>query len=136
MFGGIAFLHHGNMFVGIVGDDLMVRVGPAQHETALTRPHARPMDFAGRPMKGYVYVAPEGIDADDTLAGWVRLALEFVSTLPPKGPAPARAPKRATAAKGPTPKTTPAFEASTAPKARAAHKAKPASEAKRTSRSK
>src|SRR5689334_1026542 len=82
MFGGLAFLLHGSMFVGIVHDDLMVRVGPTQHEAALARPHARPMDFAGRPMKGYVYVAPGGIEADAALAEWVHLALDFVSTLP------------------------------------------------------
>jgi TfoX/Sxy family transcriptional regulator of competence genes len=60
MFGGLAFLVHGNMCIGIIHDDLMVRVGAEENEAALTRPHTRPMDLAKRPMKGYVYVAPEG----------------------------------------------------------------------------
>jgi TfoX/Sxy family transcriptional regulator of competence genes len=114
MFGGIAFLLHGSMFVGIVHDDLMVRVGPAEHAAALARPHARPMDFAGRPMNGYVYVAPEGMESDAALAGWVHLALRFVSTLPPKEPKPERAPKRAAAAKVKAPPR----EAKLAPKPR------------------
>ena len=112
MFGGLAFLLHGSMFVGIVHDDLMVRVGPAQHDASLARPHARPMDFAGRPMKGFVYVAPEGIDSDAALAEWVRLALSFVSTLPAKEATPERGPKRSTATKAkvraPHPKAKPA----------------------------
>lgn len=99
MFGGVAFLLHGSMFVGIVKNDLMVRVGPAEHEAALARPHARPMDFAGRPMKGYVYLAPEGIESDAALAEWVHLALRFVATLPPKEAKPERAPKRASTKK-------------------------------------
>ena len=48
------------MFIGIVKNDLMVRVGPDRHEEALAKAHVRPMDFAGRPMRGYVYVAPRG----------------------------------------------------------------------------
>jgi TfoX/Sxy family transcriptional regulator of competence genes len=99
MFGGIAFLLNGNMFVGIVHEDLMVRVGPEQHDAALGKPHARPMDFAGRPMKGYVYVAPEGVVADAALAAWVRLGLGFVSTLPGKGVKPMRASRRSAPSK-------------------------------------
>ncbi len=84
MFGGLCFLLHGNMFVGIVRDALMVRVGPAAHAGALARPHAREMDFTGRPMKGYVFVDPAGFDSDADLAGWVERALRFVATLPAK----------------------------------------------------
>lgn len=84
MFGGIAWMLHGNMAVGIVGDDLMVRVGPNGHEAALEAPHARPMDFSGRPMKGYVYVAPPGVAADKDLAAWVARGADFAETLPPK----------------------------------------------------
>ena len=57
MFGGLAFMLHGNMCVGVTNDDLMVRVGPEQHAELLALPHARPMDFTGRPMKGFVFVA-------------------------------------------------------------------------------
>lgn len=84
MFGGVCFLLHGKMFVGIVKDSLMVRVGPAAYAEALRQPHARVMDFTGRPMAGYVFVAPGGFDSDRDLRAWVERALQFVSTLPRK----------------------------------------------------
>ncbi len=84
MFGGIAFLSDGKMFVGIVKDDLMVRVGPERYEDSLKRAHVRPMDFTGKPMAGYVFVAPEGLSDDAELERWVRLGAEFVATLPRK----------------------------------------------------
>jgi TfoX/Sxy family transcriptional regulator of competence genes len=84
MFGGIAFLFDGKMFVGIVKHDLMVRVGPARYDESLKKRHVRPMDFTGKPMKGYVYIAPKGVADDGELANWVRLGSEFVATLPEK----------------------------------------------------
>ena len=84
MFGGMAFMLNGNMCCGIVGDELMLRVGPERFEETLARPHARPMDFTGRPMKGMVYVGPQGIKSDAGLAAWLRLGVEFAATLPPK----------------------------------------------------
>jgi len=84
MFGGIAFMLNGNMCAGVVSDQLMVRVGPERHEEALARPHARPMDFTGRPMKGMVYVGPEGYRSDADLAAWVSQGAQFAATLPPK----------------------------------------------------
>ena len=84
MFGGIAFMANGHMSCGVVKETLMVRVGPDRHGDALVRPHAREMDFTGKPMKGFVYVAPEGFESDEDLAAWVTLSLDFVSTLPPK----------------------------------------------------
>ncbi len=81
MFGGVAFMHAGKMFCGIVGRDLMVRVGPDAHDAALAEDHVRPMDFSGRPMKGYVYVAPEGVDEDAALASWVRRGLDHAERL-------------------------------------------------------
>jgi TfoX/Sxy family transcriptional regulator of competence genes len=84
MFGGIAFMLNGNMACGIVRDELMVRVGAANHEQALTRPHARPMDFTGRPMKGMVYVAPAGFDTEAGLKSWVGLGLSHAGSLPAK----------------------------------------------------
>jgi len=62
----------------------MVRVGPGRHEEALALPHARPMDFTHRPMKGMVYVDPVGVVADAALAEWVQRGLEFALSLPPK----------------------------------------------------
>ena len=85
MFGGIAFMVDGHMTVGIVGDDLMVRLSPDAAEQALKRKHVRPMDFSGRPMKGYVYVAPAGVRGQ-ALDTWVRQARDFVATLPRKVP--------------------------------------------------
>jgi TfoX/Sxy family transcriptional regulator of competence genes len=90
MFGGIAFLHNGHMFVGTAKGDLMVRVGPERHAHALAQPHARPMDFTGKPMQGYVFVAPNGFSEDKDLERWVRRALSFVATLPAKKPAAAK----------------------------------------------
>jgi TfoX/Sxy family transcriptional regulator of competence genes len=87
MFGGIAFLRAGRMFVGITGDDLMVRVGPERYQEAVAKPHVRPMDFTGRPLKGYVYVAPAGRRTAASLRAWVELGAAFVATLPPGAPA-------------------------------------------------
>jgi TfoX/Sxy family transcriptional regulator of competence genes len=84
MFGGIAFMLNGNMVCGVVKDDLMVRVGAANHEEALARPHARPMDFTNRPMKGMVFVGPTGVDSDQHLKSWVDLGLGYAASLPPK----------------------------------------------------
>ena len=84
MFGGIAFMLQGNMCCGIVRNDLMVRVGPERHEEALAQPHARPMDFTGRPMRGMVYVTPEGCRTDEALKRWVEQGLNFAATLPAK----------------------------------------------------
>ena len=84
MFGGLAFMLSGNMCCGIVNDTLMARVGPAQYKNALARPCARLMDFTGKPMKGFVFVAPSGIESDQGLKSRVTLCERFVATLPPK----------------------------------------------------
>lgn len=90
MFGGIAFMVADHMAVGIVGDVLMVRVGPQQYGQALQQPFVRPMDFTGKPLTGYVYVDPPGIAEDAALAAWVATGARFAATLPPKAPATAR----------------------------------------------
>ena len=84
MFGGLSFMLGGNMCCGIMKDDLVVRVGPDNHEKALARPHARPMDFTGRALKGMVYVGPEGYRTDMELKYWLDQALSFALSLPPK----------------------------------------------------
>ena len=84
MFGGIAFMVNGHMSCGVTNETLMVRVGPDKYEFALARPHARTMDFTGKPLKGFVYVAPAGFESDAALAAWVDLSLDFVLRLPPK----------------------------------------------------
>jgi TfoX/Sxy family transcriptional regulator of competence genes len=78
MFGGLAFMRNGKMCCGIVGQDLMVRVLEKDMPSALRRPHVRPMDFTGRPLRGFVYVAPPGVATDDSLREWVRKGLAFV----------------------------------------------------------
>lgn len=84
MFGGLAFLHRGNMTFGVVGDELMVRVGPDGWDAALGEPHAREMDFTGRSMKGMVYVGVDGFAEDDDLRAWLDRGLAFARSLPPK----------------------------------------------------
>ncbi|HEY5888825.1 MAG TPA: TfoX/Sxy family protein [Acidimicrobiales bacterium] len=84
MFGGIAFLLDGNMAVGIVGEELMVRVGPDAWADALAQPHVREMDFTGRSMKGFVYVSGAGIAEDADLATWVARGTDFAGSLLPK----------------------------------------------------
>ena len=78
MFDGLAFLRHGKMCCGIVGQDLMVRVVEKDMPLALGRAHVRPMDFTGRPLREFVYVAPRGISTERSLREWVRKGLAFV----------------------------------------------------------
>jgi hypothetical protein len=85
MFGGLAFLLHGNMAVGISGDELMVRVGAEASDSALARPHTRVFDMTGRPMKGWILVAPPGIKTTRQLNSWVGRGVSFALSLPPKG---------------------------------------------------
>jgi len=84
MFGGVAFMLNGNMAFGPLGSELMVRVGPEAYADALARPHAREMDFTGRPMKGMVTVAAEGLEDDEDLKFWVGKGLDYAGSLPPK----------------------------------------------------
>lgn len=84
MFGGLAFMVNGNMFCGVVEDELMVRTGPERYEDALARRGARPMDFTGRPMRGMVFVSPPSDVTDRWLRDWVELGLTFAQSLPAK----------------------------------------------------
>ena len=84
MFGGLAFMVRGHMCAGIIGDELMVRVGKDLYDDTLGRLHVRPMDFTGRPMTGFVCVEPEGVAEDAGIADFVDLALRFNSTMPAK----------------------------------------------------
>ena len=84
MFGGLCLMVNGNMFAGIIGDELMLRVGKERFEELLAKPGARPMDFTGRPMNGYLYVSPVAFATDKALTTWLEDALSFVETLPPK----------------------------------------------------
>jgi hypothetical protein len=84
MFGGLCFMTGGNMCFGVVGDDLMVRVGPDHWGESLEMPFVREMDFTGRSMKGMVYVSSEGLGEDRTLHHWLEAGLDYASSLPPK----------------------------------------------------
>ena len=84
MFGGLAFLVHGNMACGVRGDDLIVRVAADDAETALAEPGVRPFDLTGRPMTGWLLVEPDGHAEDEDLRRWVDRGLAYASSLPPK----------------------------------------------------
>lgn len=100
MFGGIAELVNGHMCVGVLGSELVVRVRPAEAESVLRRPHVRPMDFTGRPMKGWIYVATAGFANDADLDGWVQSGLAFVHEAGPKKGGPGKPMKRPPASRG------------------------------------
>jgi TfoX/Sxy family transcriptional regulator of competence genes len=84
MFGGIGFLLDGNMACGVHGDSMIVRVAPEDHEAALRKPHASVFDLTGRPMRGWVVVAREGVEEAEYLRDWVEQGTAFARTLPPK----------------------------------------------------
>jgi hypothetical protein len=77
MFGGLSFLRDGRMCCGIVGEDLVVRVLDKEMPSLLRRAHVRPMDFTGKPLRGFVYVAPDAIATDDGLREWIAKGLAF-----------------------------------------------------------
>ncbi|GAB3955546.1 TfoX/Sxy family protein [Streptomyces sparsus] len=84
MFGGLAFLVEGNMAVGVIGEELMVRVGPDAYDVALTRPGARPFDFTGRPLRGWVVVGASAVSEDEALNDWIDEGHARAAELPPK----------------------------------------------------
>ncbi len=84
MFGGIAFMVRGHMCCGVIGEKLMVRVGPDEYERAIQRAHAAPMDFTGKPMRGFVYVSLAGLRTRAQLKSWIDRGLAFTGTLPAK----------------------------------------------------
>ena len=84
MFGGVCHLIHGNMFCGVYKNVLILRLGEAAAAEALSNAHTRPFDITGRPMKGWVMVEPNGIEADEALTGWLKKARGFAQALPPK----------------------------------------------------
>lgn len=84
MFGGLSFLMNGNMAVGIIKEDMVVRCDPEAFDELVALPHARPMDFSGRPMKGWIYVAPEGVAEDEDLRVWIGRGVDYARSLKPK----------------------------------------------------
>jgi len=83
-FGGIGFLLKGNMAVGVIGSDLLIRVGPANHDSAMSERHAKAFAITGRPSRGWILVEPGGLKTPASLKKWVELGIEFAKTLPAK----------------------------------------------------
>jgi len=82
-FGGTCHLLNGNMLCGVHKDYLILRLGPEEAERALARPHVKPFDMTGKPMKGWIMVEKAGL-SDQALQQWLAEARSFVATLPPK----------------------------------------------------
>ena len=93
MFGGVSFMLDGNMCCGVIDDNLVMRVGPDAYEGALSEPHTRPMDFTGRPLRGFIYVDREGFASEALLRQWIDRGMSYVRTLPPKSVAQSKAAK-------------------------------------------
>jgi TfoX/Sxy family transcriptional regulator of competence genes len=83
MFGGTCYLINGNMVCGVYRDYLILRLGEKNAKEVIGKPHVRPMDITGRPMKGWVMVEREGF-AGALLQKWLEQARDFAATLPPK----------------------------------------------------
>ncbi len=84
MFGGIAWMVNGNMACGLIGEDLMVRLDRDDAEAAQAEDHVGPMEFTGRPMRGFILVEAEGIEGDTDLGRWVDAGADFAESLPSK----------------------------------------------------
>jgi TfoX/Sxy family transcriptional regulator of competence genes len=85
MFGGLAFLLHGNMSVSASRNGgLLARIDPADTDAALARPHVSLMQMGARTMDGWITVTPEGLKTKRDLAAWVKRSVKYVKTLPPK----------------------------------------------------
>jgi TfoX/Sxy family transcriptional regulator of competence genes len=84
MFGGVGFLLNGNLCCGVNKDDLILRVDPEKHDMLLKKPHVKPFDMTGRPMKGWLVVEADGVKTDKQLSRWVKEGLKFAAALPPK----------------------------------------------------
>lgn len=84
MFGGAGFLLNGNMACGVNKENLIVRVDPEKHTALLKKPHAKPFDLTGKPMKGWLLVEADGVKTSKQLGTWVKEGVEFALTLPPK----------------------------------------------------
>lgn len=84
MFGGVCYMVNGKMCIGVAKDEMMCRIGTAAYESALENPDCRPMDFTGKPMKGYVFVNKEGLKTKRQFDFWINLCLQYNSEIPSK----------------------------------------------------
>jgi TfoX/Sxy family transcriptional regulator of competence genes len=97
MFGGVAFMIRGHMSVGIVKEDLLVKVGKEANDAAMEEPHTRPMDFTQKTMKGFIFVEPAGTRIGASLIKWVKKGMAFAASQPVKPTKPPRAKKKVSA---------------------------------------
>lgn len=84
MFGGLCWTIRGNMACGVLKDELVARVDPSKAAEYLKEPHARPMDFTGRPMKNFLFISAEGCATAAGLGKWVRRSAGYAASLKPK----------------------------------------------------
>ncbi len=84
MFGGMGLMERGNLVVGVLGDEMIARVGPDDTAAALKETGVRAFDFTGKPMKGWVVVSQEAVAEDPELRDWVERCRRFARTLPTK----------------------------------------------------
>lgn len=84
MFGGLCFTIRGNMCCGVLRDDLVLRVPRDRYEKILKQSHVRPMNFTGRPLRGFVFVGPKGHKTEKHLRGWIKASAAYAMSLPPK----------------------------------------------------
>ena len=80
MFGSLSFLFNKKMFCGILKEDLVLKMSPEQCQDSLKKPNVRPMDFTGKPMKGFVYVNQRGCKSDKNLKKWIELSLNYAKS--------------------------------------------------------
>jgi TfoX/Sxy family transcriptional regulator of competence genes len=81
MFGGLSFMYGKKMFCGVLKNDLVLKMSHEQCDDALKKPNVRPMDFTGRPMRGFVYVNKKGYKSDKDLKKWIQLSLDYIKTV-------------------------------------------------------
>jgi hypothetical protein len=84
MFGGVGFMLQGNMATGVIGEDLIVRVGREEYETALEEPQVTPFDMTGRPMTGWVVFGGAAYASDEDLGKWIQRGVDYARSLPAK----------------------------------------------------
>jgi hypothetical protein len=84
MFGGLCFMLHGHMLVGVWKNSLIARIGQEQADEAMLEPHVKPMDITGKPMKGWVMIGADGVEDEIAVKEWVQRAVKFVGKLPAK----------------------------------------------------
>ena len=84
MFGGVSFMLQGNMACGVLKEEMIVRIDPEEHDVAVAKPHVRTFDFSGRPMKGWIMVAPGAHASEEGLQAWVQQGVRYALSLPPK----------------------------------------------------